>query len=46
MALPLVPKHEVCPESVAFAVMDDDFIQAEAEKPNPFAVLARLKKGE
>ena len=43
MALPVVPKHGVCPEAVPFSVVDEDFIQSEAEKPNPFAVLAQLK---
>lgn len=43
MALPVVPKHGVCPEAVPFSVVDEDFIQSEAEKPNPFSVLAQLK---
>jgi len=38
-----VPKHGVCPEAVPFSVVDEGFIQTEAEKPNPFAVLAQLK---
>jgi len=43
LALPLVPRHEVCPEplvvpSAAEATDGDD-------APNPFAVLAALKRG-
>ncbi len=46
MALPLVPMHELCPESLSQASQslkekDED---EPAEKPNPFAVLAQLKK--
>jgi len=43
LALPLVPRHEVCPVNVKMAAADTDF-DAPAEKPNPFAVLANLKK--
>lgn len=43
LALPLVPRHEVCPEPLPLpakdAALDSD------EKPNPFAVLASLKRG-
>ncbi|MDR3370540.1 DUF177 domain-containing protein [Rhodoferax sp.] len=42
MALPLVPRHETCPVGVKMAVADEDF-DAPVEKPNPFAVLAKLK---
>jgi len=46
MALPLVPMHEQCPESPSQASQplqekDED---ETAGKPNPFAVLAQLKK--
>ncbi|MES2611452.1 MAG: YceD family protein [Pseudomonadota bacterium] len=44
MALPVVPKHEECPSSVPLASSDDDFEEANADKPNPFAALAGLKK--
>ena len=43
MALPVVPMHDECPETPVFSVGDADVPQAE-EKPNPFAVLANLKK--
>jgi uncharacterized protein len=43
MALPVVPMHEVCPVTPQ---MRSGELEAEAggEKPNPFAVLAKLKK--
>lgn len=44
MELPVVPKHDACPQPVQFASSDADFEQAVAEKPNPFAVLAGLRK--
>ncbi len=44
MALPVVPKHEVCPGAVKLQVTDPDFVEDEQEKPNPFAVLGQLKK--
>lgn len=43
MALPVVPKHTVCPGAVKLQVADPDFIEEMAEKPNPFAVLEQLK---
>lgn len=44
MALPLVPRHAVCPNAVLMEVADPGFAQAEADKPNPFGVLADLKR--
>ena len=44
LALPLVPRHDVCPQDVPTAVADEAFEQA-SERPNPFAALAALKKG-
>ncbi|KQP35831.1 DUF177 domain-containing protein [Pseudorhodoferax sp. Leaf274] len=44
MALPLVPRHDVCPGEVRMEVADPGFAQAEADKPNPFDVLADLKR--
>ena len=43
LSLPLVPLHEVCPEALPMSVADPEF-DAAAERPNPFGVLARLKK--
>lgn len=42
--LPLVPRHEICPDVLPQAVGEAELEQAESEKPNPFAVLAALKK--
>lgn len=42
LELPLVPRHEVCPEPLQ--VLDEEPEDVE-EKPNPFAVLASLKRG-
>jgi uncharacterized protein len=47
MSLPLVPMHEQCPESASQQASPPRKEQDEdkpAEKPNPFAVLAQLKK--
>jgi uncharacterized protein len=46
LSLPLVPMHEVCPQPLA--AMSTEGLQFDediaAKKPNPFAVLANLKK--
>jgi len=42
LALPLVPRHEVCPDPLPRAFVDDDSAVAPAD--NPFAVLAALKQ--
>jgi uncharacterized protein len=42
LALPLVPRHEVCPEPLAHAE-DVEELEIE-ERPNPFAALAALKR--
>ena len=47
MALPVVPMHGVCPVIVQLQTGELDTgsgVAAGAEKPNPFAVLAQLKK--
>ena len=44
MALPVVPRHDECPAAVPLASSDDDFEEANTEKPNPFAALAALRK--
>ena len=43
MALPLVPMHESCPVTPVFSA-GDPAVEAEQAKPNPFAVISRLKK--
>ncbi|MFZ2386461.1 MAG: DUF177 domain-containing protein [Polaromonas sp.] len=44
MALPLVPMHEECPVAPVLKTGEDVLTAEAAEKPNPFAVLAQLKK--
>lgn len=44
MALPVAPKHDICPEPVTLQVADADFVDDPAGKPNPFAMLQQLKK--
>ena len=46
LALPLVPRHEVCPDAVALSAQDTDFDAAGDERPHPFAGLAALKAGK
>ncbi|HXD04550.1 MAG TPA: DUF177 domain-containing protein [Burkholderiaceae bacterium] len=41
LALPIVPRHEVCPQPLASAHSPEDF--EEAERVNPFAALRHLK---
>lgn len=43
MALPLVPRHEECPEEPTLASDDADFEAALKDKAKPFASLASLK---
>ena len=40
LAMPIVPRHEACPEPLAPA-SDDETLE---ERPNPFAALAALKR--
>ncbi len=44
LALPLVPTHEVCPQTLPSSVADEA-VELTEERPNPFAALAALKKG-
>lgn len=44
LSLPLVPLHDTCPEVLPTTAVDPEFEMA-AERPNPFGVLAGLKKG-
>jgi uncharacterized protein len=43
MALPLLPRHDVCPSQPVLSVQDRDFLD-QVDQPNPFAALAGLKK--
>jgi uncharacterized protein len=42
MEIPATPRHEHCPEPVQLSAADPDF-EAEAARPNPFAVLGGLR---
>ena len=44
MALPLVPMHDECPIAPVMQAGEDALATPASEKPNPFAVLAQLKK--
>lgn len=47
MALPLVPMHETCPETLVFSAGEAGLAPPDGEAdatPHPFAALARLKK--
>lgn len=43
MALPLVPRHEECPETVRLSARSADIDVDGGENPHPFAALAALK---
>ena len=43
LALPLVPRHEVCPSPLTMSAADDE--PAAETPPHPFAGLAALKRG-
>jgi uncharacterized protein len=47
LALPLVPRHDQCPEPLAYEPGGEEPAPAgeAAEAPHPFAALARLKRG-
>lgn len=45
LALPLVPRHERCPDPPPMSAGEAD-LEKDAEKPNPFAALAQLKGGK
>ncbi len=44
LALPLVPRHAHCPDPLP--LQDDDVVAQATPAPNPFAVLASLRKGD
>jgi len=44
LALPLVPRHDQCPQPLPMAVADEGAEDAEPQRPNPFAALAALKR--
>ncbi|MET0310884.1 MAG: YceD family protein [Burkholderiaceae bacterium] len=42
MEIPAVPRHETCPSEPRLEAVDEAFVE-EAAKPNPFAVLQKLR---
>jgi len=44
LALPLVPRHDSCPEPLAH--VEDDLEPQAEQRPNPFAKLAALKRSD
>jgi uncharacterized protein len=44
LLLPFAPMHEVCPENPYHIETVEEMVEEKVEKPNPFAVLAQLKK--
>lgn len=42
MEVPVVPRHDVCPDPVKLQSSDTDFEQANTQKENPFAVLRSM----
>lgn len=44
LALPLVPRHDVCPQPLPHSAGDDPATEEAPQRPNPFAALAQLKK--
>ncbi|HEX7639285.1 MAG TPA: DUF177 domain-containing protein, partial [Burkholderiaceae bacterium] len=45
LALPLVPRHEVCPEQLPRSFGDIEEVDEAERAANPFAALAALRKG-
>lgn len=43
MAMPVVPRHDQCPVSLPVSAGEREFEAAQDERPNPFAVLGKLK---
>ena len=43
MALPLIPRHDVCPTQVKLSAADAAFDETSVEKINPFSALAKLQ---
>jgi len=47
LALPIVPMHERCDPPLPLSVADTvEEVESESARPNPFAVLAKLRKDE
>ena len=46
LALPIVPRHEVCPQPLPMAVGEEEIEEDLPERPHPFAALQALKSGK
>jgi len=46
MEIPVTPRHDTCPDAPPLSATDSDFDLAEGAKPNPFAVLGKLRGGK
>ena len=46
LALPIVPRHEVCPQPLPMAAAEDEAVDDLPERPHPFAALQALKSGK
>ena len=46
LAMPLIPSHVECPSAPRLSAHDSGFDDAPQSKPNPFAVLGKLKSGK
>jgi uncharacterized protein len=46
MALPVIPRHEICPTPVQLVAQDPAFEEVSSKQANPFAVLAKLQTGK
>lgn len=46
MAVPLIPRHDVCPTTLPMTAIDADFDESAANKPKPFAALSGLLKSK
>lgn len=46
LALPIVPRHEVCPQPLPMAVGEDELEEDLPERAHPFAALQALKSGK
>lgn len=46
MALPVIPRHEICPVALKLTAVDPGFEAEATEKVSPFSVLAKLRSGK
>ena len=46
LALPIVPRHDVCPQPLPMAAGADEVEEGLPERPHPFAALQALKSGK